>query len=411
MIIHGTAYIDGELKNTYIGIKKGKIDFVKKHYTGDEEVEEIDEVILPGGTDLHVHFRDPGHTKKEDFFSGSKSAAFGGITTVADMPNNHPPIKTLDNFERKLEIAKEKSCVDFALYSLIGDDVEDIAERTGLFKIYLSSSTNTDKNVRVDGIRTVFEKGGKIAFHCEDEEYFSSPSEDLPGYNRFRPAESEVNAIRSLSELPEGPKRVCHVSTKEGLEEAKSQDLTVEVTPHHLFLNEEAFLGGFGKVNPPLRKQDDQIALWESYERGGIDFVASDHAPHLENEKSDFVDAPPGIPGVETMYPLLLNSVSMGTISLSTVIETIAEKPGEYLDVKKGKIKEGYYADFIMVDFRRIESIKRENLHSKAGWSPFEGFNAVFPIHVMSRGEYLIKDNNFTGEKGRGKFISARSSI
>ncbi len=408
MIIHGTAYIDGELQNRYIGIKDGKIKFVKKHYKGNEKVKELEEIILPGGIDLHVHFRDPGQTEKEDFFTGSKSAAFGGITAVADMPNNHPPIKTLDNFEKKLEIAKEKSCIDFALYSLIGDEIEDLTERTGIFKIYLSSSTNIGKEISEDGIKKVFENGGKIAFHCEDEQYFGSSSEDLPGYNQFRPPESEVNSIRSLSDLPEGPKRACHVSTKEGLMEAKSQGLAVEVAPHHLFLNEEAFLGGFGKVNPPLRTQDDQIALWESYERGDIEFLASDHAPHLENEKTEFVDAPPGIPGVETMYPLLLNSVSMGNISLSTVIETIAERPAEYLNVKKGKIKEGYDADLVMVDFRRIESIKRENLHSKAGWSPFEGFNAVFPIHVMSRGEYLIKDNEFIGEKGRGEFISAK---
>lgn len=408
MIIHGTAYINGELQNRYIGIENGKIDFVKKHYEGNEDVKDIDEIILPGGIDLHVHFRDPGQTKKEDFFSGSKAAAFGGITTVADMPNNHPPIKTLDNFEKKLKIAEEKSCVDFALYSLIGEEVEEILERTGIFKVYLSSSTNTEKNISIDGIKKIFEKGGKIAFHCEDEEHFGPAGKDLPGYNKFRPVDSEVNAIRYLSELPEGPKRVCHVSSKKGLKEARSQGLTVEITPHHLFLNEEAFLGGFGKVNPPLRKQDDQIALWESYERGDIDILASDHAPHLEKEKSEFVDSPPGIPGVETMYPLLLNSVSMGNISLSTVIETIAERPAEYLNVKKGKIQEGYDADFVMVDFRRLDSVKRENLHSKAGWSPFEGFNAVFPVHVISRGEYLIKDNEFVAEKGKGKFISAK---
>jgi len=409
MILYGTAYIDGELKKRYIGIEDGKIDFVKKHYKGDVEVKQIDEIILPAGIDLHVHFRDPGSTDKEDFYTGSKAAAFGGITTVADMPNNHPPILTPDTFDKKLQMVEERSCIDFALYSLIGDDVGSMIEKTGLFKVYLSSSTSTEKKVHEDGIRKVYKNGGKIAFHCEDEDYFNKPGTDLPGYNKYRPVESEVQAIRSLTELPEGPKRVCHISTKKGLQEALSNGFSVEVTPHHIFLNEEAFLGGFGKVNPPLRTQNDQIALWESYERGDIDFLASDHAPHLEDEKTDFIDAPPGIPGVETMYPLLLHSVSMGNISLSTVVETIAEKPGRYLNTKKGKIEEDYDADLMMVDFRKIESIDRENLHSKAGWSPFEGFNAVFPVHVMSRGEFLIKDNEFIGAKGRGKFISAKA--
>ncbi len=171
-------------------------------------------------------------------------------------------------------------------------------------------------------------------------------------------------------------------------------------------MNNDAFLGPFGKVNPPLRSNNEQLGLWEAMSENEINVLASDHAPHLEEEKDKFVDAPAGIPGVETMYPLLLNSVSMGKISLNTLVEMIAERPGEYLPRKKGKIEEGYDADLINVDLRDIVEIDRDHLHSRCGWSPFEGFKGIFPKYVISRGETVVDDYEFVGEKGRGEYIS-----
>lgn len=409
MILKGAAYIDGELKNRYIGIKDEKIDFIKKSYDGDEDVTKTDHIILPGGIDLHVHFRDPGQTEKEDFFTGSKSAAFGGITTVADMPNNVQPIDNSEMLEKKIDIANERSCIDFALYALIGEDIESLSQMTKFFKVYMASSTDIDKSGFEGNIDEVYSNGGKVAFHCEDEGMFGEPGEDLAGYNKYRCKESELSAIDRLDSLPEGPKRVCHISTKKGLKATLENDYSSEVTPHHLFLNQDAMLGGLGKVNPPLRDQNDQINLWENYERDNIDFICSDHAPHLEGEKRNFKDAPAGIPGVETTYPLMLNAVNMGKISLSTVVRTISENPAEYLGVKKGFIREGYDADLVLTDFRAFKTIEKSDLHSKAGWSPFEGFNGIFPIHVISKGEYIIKNREFVGEKGRGKFISGQN--
>lgn len=405
MIIHGTAYIDGEFERRYIVIEGEKIKSIKKSYDGPEEVLEYDGVILPAGIDLHVHFREPGDTEKEDFFTGTKSAAMGGITTVMDMPNNRPPIETRELLDNKIEIASEKSCIDFGLYGLLGGETEKMLERTKFFKVYMSGTTGIEKSEFKDEIETVYENGGKVAFHCEDDEEFGPPADDLKGYNEHRPPESEESAIEKLSKYPEGPKRVCHISSEKGLNAARDS-YTTEVTPHHLFMSEEALLEGFGKVNPPLRSQGDQFSLWEAFERDEIDILASDHAPHLDEEKKDFKDAPPGIPGVQTMYPLLLNSANMGDISVSTVIETIAENPADYLGLKKGYIKEGYDADLIITSFQAVEKIERKNLHHKVGWSPFEGFNAIFPRHVISRGEFVVKDREFVGDKGRGKYIS-----
>ncbi len=402
MILQGSAYVDGEVDRYYIGIEDERIDFVEKEYDGDDDVIEVDGVILPAATDLHVHFRDPGDTHKEDFYTGSLSAAFGGVTTVMDMPNNKPPTDNLKRLEQKIDIGKKKSCIDFGLHGLVSGDVEGMCKKTKFFKSYQSSSTYIEGSE--EGVEEAVEKGGKMAYHCEDDEMFGSPGEDLKGHNEYRPPESEIESIKQLSRYP-GEKRVCHVTTEKALKVAKENGHMVEVTPHHLFLSNDAMLGPFGKVNPPLRSKDEQLSLWEALDKGEIDFIASDHAPHTEEEKSDFDTAPAGIPGVETMYPLLINSVSMGDMSLSTVVEAVVERPAEYLGVKKGKIEEGYYADLAVFDFRRFESIDRERLHSKAGWSPFEGFNAIFPTDVLSRGEFVVREDEFVGEKGDGRYI------
>lgn len=408
MILKGTAYIEGDLKTRYIGIDDGKIDFIKKKYEGDKDIFEWDGVILPAGIDMHVHFRDPGDTEKEDFFTGSKSAACGGITTVADMPNTEPPTDSLKRLEDKIKIGEEKSCIDFGLYGLLCNASEEMCQKTDLFKYYMAGSTGIDKGqMDIDRVmRSVYENGGKISFHCEDEDHFGESGDNLVEYNLYRPVESEVKAIDRLSEFPEGEKQVCHVSSKKGFEATEEIDCRVEVTPHHLFLSCEAMLGSLGKVNPPLRTQEDQLALWEAFERDEIEIIASDHAPHLLEEKEkDFKEAPSGIPGVETMYPLMMNAVSLGKISLSTVVDAIAKNPAEVLGIKKGKIEEGYHADLALFDFRENETVEADRLHSKAGWSPFEGFRAVFPRYVISHGKFVVKDREFVGEKGDGRYI------
>jgi len=406
MIIKGSAFVNGDINRCYIGIEDGKIDFVKKSLKTNEPVRKFDGVLLPGGIDIHVHFREPGMTHKEDFYTGSLSAAFGGITTFADMPNTKPPTDSVQRLKEKIKLAKEKSVVDFGIYGLLNENAEKMIEYTDLFKVYLSSSTQINSSNFEKGLEAVYENGGKVSFHCEKEDMFGTQGSNLVEHNtQHRPPESEIEAIKSLSDHPEGDKHVCHISTKEGLTEAENRGFSTEVTPHHLYLNQEVLLDSLGKVNPPLRDQIDQMSIWESFERGEIDILASDHAPHTKEEKRVFKEAPSGIPGVETMYPLLLNSVAVGEISLSTVVEKIAENPAERLGVRKGKIEEGYDADLINIDFRNIEEIDIDRLHSKAGWSPFEGFNGIFPLNVISNGELIIEEREFVDKKGRGRYI------
>ncbi len=408
MIIKGTAYIQGNYENCYIGIEDGKIDFISKSLKTSEEVKKFDGVILPAGIDMHVHFREPGILEKEDFYSGSVSAACGGITTVMDMPNTDPPTDTYQRLKSKIKIAEKKSVVDFGLYGLLSDEVDKMAELTDFFKVYMASSTG-DHNLDQEELGTLLPKaysqGAKVAFHCEDEDLFNEEGKYLEEHNEYRPLESELKAIDKLKNLPEGDKYICHLTSKKSLDKTKEHGFLSEVTPHHLFLSEEAFLGPFGKVNPPLRKENNRFSLWEAFEREEFDFIASDHAPHLEEEKEDFLEAPSGVPGVETLYPLMLNAVSRGEIDLSTVIETLALNPAKRLGLKRGKIEEGYDAELINIDFRNTESIESKKLHYKCGWSPFEGFQAIFPQNVISHGEFLVKDREFVEEEGRGEYI------
>ncbi|MFW5946138.1 MAG: dihydroorotase [Candidatus Natronoplasma sp.] len=408
MIIKGTAYIDGSYENCYIGIEEGNIDFVKKNLKSSKKVIDLEGVILPAGIDMHVHFREPGMTEKEDFYTGSVSAACGGITAVMDMPNTDPPTDTYQRLKKKIKIGNEKSVIDFGLYGLLSEEVEKIAQLTDFFKIYMASSTG-DQKIEKKELNTLLTKAyshnAKVAFHCEDEYLFNKKGKDLKEHNQHRPLESELKAIDKLKDLPEGDKYVCHLTSKNSLDKTKEYGFLSEVTPHHLFLSEEAFLGPFGKVNPPLRKENHRFSVWEAFERGGFDFIASDHAPHLEEEKEEFSEAPSGVPGVETIYPLLLNAVSRGEIDLSTVIEKIALNPAKRLGLKRGKIKEGFDAELVNIDFRNTETIESEKLHYKCGWSPFEGFQGIFPQNVISNGEFLVKDRDFVGEKGRGEYI------
>jgi dihydroorotase len=199
--------------------------------------------------------------------------------------------------------------------------------------------------------------------------------------------------------------RICHVSTKEGIKLLENLPFTCEVTPHHLFLNSDSNIAAKGKVNPPLREDADQDALWNGLRNGTIDIIASDHAPHTMEEKENFASAPSGMPGTETLLPLMLFWVKQNKFELGRLVNAVCEKPGEIFGLNKGKLAEGYDADIIMVDMRKVSQIKGEKLHSKCAWTAFEGFNCVFPRYTFVRGELVVEDWELSGERGFGKMV------
>jgi dihydroorotase len=415
VVIEGNAFIDGDLNKCAIGLEEGRIKSIKKILKGDKYYDFGDKLILPAAVDAHVHFRDPGMSYKEDFTSGTQSAAFGGISCILDMPNTVPPVTKITAFEDKSRICIMKAFVDFGLYAGISPncDIEALAKSAISYKIYLATTTGEMLIDDYETLEGIFKRIGKtkkpVCVHCEDERLLNTAlkPKSLKEHLKNRPNKSEESGIKEVIEKKNDSKtHICHITTSEGINLLENTDITSEVTPHHLFLNSNSNIGALGKVNPPLRLPKDQDALWNALNQGKIDIIASDHAPHTLDEKEHFENAPSGIPGVETMLPLMLSLVKHNKFQLARLVNAASERPGEIFDLKKGKLEVGYEGDIIVVDMRKETEISAKNLHSKTGWTPFEGFSSIFPRFTFVRGEVVIEDWELTGEMGFGNMVS-----
>jgi dihydroorotase len=423
LTIEGNIYHNGSFEQCCLGIEQGKIVVIKKTLKTDTHLNVGTHLILPAGIDLHVHFRDPGFTHKEDFSTGSTAAAFGGISCVFDMPNTQPQTISTQTLTEKTKLASQKSYVDFGVYAAVSDEnIGRIAELSSLcagFKIFLGSSTHSlrlsPQNLRVALLETSRSKKMTL-LHAEDEHCLKTHEDQentLVDHLRCRSAECEETALRAILQNSSGlssPIHICHLSSCEGFEVLRRRptNITVGVTPHHLFFDVHTLntKQTFYKVNPPIRSSFDRDTLWYGVNNKFIDLFESDHAPHTEEEKNvDFSSAPSGLPGVETLYPLLLSAVKKGQVTLDTLLALLCEKPAQLLNLPKGKIEVGRDADFIVVDMKKTETITAEHLHSKCGWTPFEGFPAIFPSMLFIRGEKVIDDHQLLVKPGFGKRV------
>ncbi|MDI6707852.1 MAG: dihydroorotase family protein [Candidatus Thermoplasmatota archaeon] len=410
LVIEGNLWLGGEyeLMKCCVGIENGRIVEIKKVLKGEKNLDFGSKLILPSGVDVHVHFREPGLEHKEDFFTGSLAACFGGISYVADMPNTIPKVDSVERFQNKLRIVKNKSCVDFGLYaSAVSKELKKLAKLATGFKIYLPE---IDFSVYEETLKLIEKENisKPLLVHAEDKNFIKQGHAKNLNEHMKLSWKAEPEAIKKLSSFTKRPLHICHVSAKESLPYLENKNFSSEVALHYLLLNSNSKLKieGLGKVVPPLRTKEDSNALWQALKANEIDIIASDHAPHTLEEKKDFSEAPPGMPGVETTYPLLLNLVREQKISLARAVELFCEKPASFLKLKKGKIAKGYDADLILVDLNEVQKIKSSKLHSKCQWSAFENFSAVFPLWVFIRGTPIIENLEFVGEKGYGKFIS-----
>jgi dihydroorotase len=391
--IEGRFYHRGEIIEGALQIEDGKIKSIKKTLPNSKKIKGI---IFPGALDIHVHFRDPGFTHKEDFYTGTLSAAHGGVTFVMDMPNTYPPVGDLSTFQDKLRIVRQRANVDFSLYFLLNDRAEYLKEHNAAFKLYMGETTSA-----VSGeIRSV---DAFISVHAELDECIRKESKDLRDHDMARPESCEVQAVKKL--LDKGKFHIAHVSSIDTVDMCKVGRFTCEVTPHHLFLHRDMPLGAFGKVNPPLRAKWMAERLWDELIKGRIDIVASDHAPHtMEEKEEEFPYAPAGIPEVETYVPIFLYLMKIGRIPMKRMVEVLMEKPGEIVGLKKGKIEVGYDADLAAYNLSDVRRISDRDIHYKCGWTPYRGFNAIFPHTVLLRGEEVIEDHELVGER-LGNFV------
>ena len=384
--------IKGKLFQKNILIKNGKISKItNKEIKADEIIDAKGNFVLPGLIDCHVHFREPGMTHKEDFLTGSMAAAKGGITTILDMPNTIPPTTTLQALEEKRKLAA-KSIVNYGFnFGATLENLKDIqkAKNIAAVKLYMDETTGGMKLEDLDSIRDIFRTSKLTIIHAEDLNIKTAV--DIFIKNKIR------NKLH-----------VAHVSSGQELDYAKNNPIknqvSVEVTPHHLFMNEKDLqtLGAFAEMKPRLKTEHDQKALWDGIERGTVDIIATDHAPHLREEK-EMANYPFGVPGLETMLPLLLDAFNNNKIDLSTIMKLCCENPARIFKIKnKGFVKEGYDADLTLIDLDKRQAVRSEDLLTKCKWSPFEGkILKGWPVATIVNGNVVYHDGEITDIKAR----------
>lgn len=361
----------------------------------DKEYDLTGKYLMPGVIDAHVHFRTPGYEAKEDWKTGSMAALAGGVTTVFDMPNTKPHTTTLEALASKREIVAKKAMVNYGFF--FGGEtgnLEDCKEAEGIvgFKVYMGATTGQKAVGQKDNIEELledlFENTDKVvAVHAEDEEIMQKHAEVYQGdhtpevHSLIRNDEVAFTAAKKAIHLAKkfaGRMHICHMSTKKEVELMRkfgSDLITCEVSPHHLFLSIKDYSthGNFVKMNPPIRGQHDQDILWKAIQDGVVKIVASDHAPHLREEKErDYWKAPAGVPGVQTMLPLMLNAVNDEKLEIHDVVKLLSYGPAKLYGVKgKGAVREGYDADLVVVDMNFMHKVEDQDMKSKCGWSPF----------------------------------------
>jgi dihydroorotase len=415
----GQAHSGNSFITADVLIKNGIIEKIAPNINAEGQIVDCTgKYIIPGLIDAHVHFREPGLTHKEDFLTGSKAAAAGGVTTILEMPNTKPPVVTQKDLDEKRKLA-QKSLVNYGIYVLgCKENMKEIGNFEGIpgIKIYLGSSTG---NYLTDDLGVFIEllKNAKqtVVVHAENEQlvkYFSEQHKATEMHHKMRDNLCAVTSVAesSIAANYYGKKmHIAHMSTKEEvdfLRKNKTPNISCEVCPHHLFLNESFFVQkkNFGKMNPPLRYERDQKALWEAIKEGIIDIVATDHAPHtLEEKHEDFWKGPCGVPGVQTMLPLLLNSVSEGKISLVDVVRLCSTNPARIFNIqKRGKLEAGYHADICIVDMNKEKTITNSEQHSKCGWTPFDGMKIKgWPVMTLVNGNIVYDGKINEAHKGR----------
>lgn len=397
------------IQEANIVVQNGKItQITKQKVDAEAEIDAQGMYIIPGLIDAHVHLREPGNENKEDWRTGTQAAAAGGITTVLDMPNNSPPINTAERLQAKRELASQKSLVNFGLYfGADNNNLEEIKKISNVagVKFFLGKSTG-DLVFKAENLSKFFkvlkEKKLLAACHCEDAELLRKYNKDkFEHFTDIRPPLCEARAIRDVvKSMHNNRVHICHVSSELGLGEIMRAKrvcptLTCEVTPHHLFLSEddEKAKGSLLKTYPPLRSKKDCGALWKGLSERVIDIVATDHAPHLREEKEvSFMEAPGGVPGLETMLPLML-----GTIDLRGLVEFCSKRPAEIFNIRgKGAIIEGNDADFVILDKRKEYKITSDHLFTKCKWTPYEGMKVKGKVEATFVGGNQVFDGEQT---------------
>ncbi len=399
--------------------------------------------LIPGGIDMHVHFREPGYTHKEDWGTGTQAAAMGGVTTVFEMPNTNPPTRSVTELRQKQECAR-KACVDFGLYGLLAED--NIDEIPGLieaganaFKCFMGNTfgnlPSPSTGAMLEGFELIAASGLRISLHAETASIMAWRQAKLEAAGLNAPlhhiaARPEVVAIEAvaraaiLAEWTGARIHVLHISSAgelRPLAEAKARgvDVTGETCPCYLFLDSRDYdrLGSIIRVNPPVREEKDSKAIWDALQSGVVDMIATDHAPHTPEEKrKDIIwQADCGFPGVETQMPLMLTEVAAGRMTLEHYVRISSANPARAFGLypMKGRLAVGAHADIAVLDMAREEIMQAARLHSRGKITPFEGRKTIgAPVHTLVRGCFVQRDRMLVPDMaGHGRQVTDIQSM
>ncbi|MBC97181.1 MAG: dihydroorotase [Halobacteriovoraceae bacterium] len=429
LLKNGEIYKDGSLQKKDILVEKGVITRIEDSIDlSEKEVSKILDLsgqqVLPGLIDSQVHFRDPGLTHKEDLETGSMAAALGGVCTFFEMPNTTPPTTDEASIKEKVDKAKKVSYVNFGFFmGATQHNLEELKKASDLegccgIKIFLGSSTGSLLLYEREALINVFKNTkGMISCHSENEDMLreniairdkATTAHDHPVWRNVDTALSSTKRLIGLAREAGRKVHVLHITTRYEIDFLReNKDIcTVEVLPQHLTLNAPDCydqLGTYAQMNPPIRTKDHQEGLWAGILDGTVDVMGSDHAPHTREEKDQgYPKSPSGMPGVQTIIPLMLNHVHEGRLKLSRLMELMAERPAELWNLNKGKIEIGKDADFTVVDLKGKFTIKNEDQASKSGWTPFHGKEITGrPTHTIVGGVVVMKDGAIVARAGK----------
>ena len=442
LVIHGGQIVSPEtIISASIAIKGGEILAIGAEDAMPLAHDYLDATglhILPGAIDVHVHFRDPGYPQKEDFASGTAAAAFGGVTTVFDMPNTIPTIADKATLAEKHAIASAKAHVDYGLYGVLGeeslDHVHDLIEGGIIgFKLYMGNTfgkiATPSTGAMLELMEIVARTGKRISLHAETNSVMvrrelrlraagkTAPLDHL----KSRPAVVATEAVERAATLAEwtGARiHILHISSAAELRplakaKARGVDITGETCPQYLMLSTEDYArcGGVIRVNPPVREPENQEPIWRALQTGVIDNIATDHAPHSIEEKTrpDIWTVDCGFPGVETQMPLMLTACLQGRGSVCDYVRWSAFNPAKIwgLAPRKGSLTVGSDADIAIVDLNRPWTIDDAQTQSTAKISPWHGMKATaLPIHTLVRGRFVMKNRVLQSDaRGWGRSV------
>ncbi|MDJ0800649.1 MAG: dihydroorotase [Calothrix sp. MO_167.B12] len=387
------------------------------------EIDATGLTLLPGVIDPQVHFREPGLEHKEDLFTATCACAKGGVTSFLEMPNTRPLTINQEALDDKLQRSQNKCLVNYGFFiGASGDNTEELlaVNPTPGIKIFMGSMRGGLLIDNPEILESIFSQGKRlIAVHAEDQARINQRRQEFADihdpavHSQIQDNQAALLATQLALKLSKKYQRrlhILHMSTAdeaELLREDKPSWVTAEVTPQHLFLNTSAYekMGTLAQMNPPLRSPHDNQVLWQALLDGVIDFIATDHAPHtLEEKAQEYPKTPSGMPGVETSLPLMLTTAMEGRCTVAQVVNWMSTAPAKAYGIpNKGAIAPGYDADLVLVDLNTYRPVLREELLTKCGWSPFEGWEFTgWPVYTIVGGQIAYANGKVNTEvRGR----------